>query len=302
MKQHVTIAGFGKGLQTKAAEDYGAPDAFRVFQNVRSKNGLAKRRAGQAWMATASSIARARNFDGTNDVVTIPKDTRIWALPLRFTLRFLLAGDDTPAGDEFILGWSSTGNKPLTIKRDSNRKVVVDFWDSAGTQTTLTSATATTNAEATPCALVRDTSSLTLYIGNTADATGSVSATLAGRTPADNLTIGAHNGANFFDGTLDYLDLQSGVVASDNASGFLRLLDPRAEPVMACYWFDGISNNLLTDHSRYENTGLVSGPSDTAALCVAHAPVQALVPYLDKEGGKRVVVMAGGSIYNTGVN
>lgn len=296
--EKVPIYRFGKGLQTKGTEDFSGPDEFRVAQNVRFRTGNARRRAGQSNIALAGSDNTARNFDGVNDVITVPKDARVWALPLRFTLRFLISGDDTPAGDEYFLGWSGTGNKPLTIKRDANRKIVVDFWDSAGTQTTLTSATATTNATAYPCALIRDRSTLTLWIENTADVTStSVSATLLGRTPADNLTFGAHNGANFFDGTIDYVDLQN-VVYTSNADGWLRLVDPRAEHVLADYGFEVDANGLLTDRSRYENTGLNSGSSSATALCIQHSPVLGMAPRVDAAGRKKVLTIAGGLVYD----
>lgn len=296
MKSYAPVYNFGKGLNTKRSEDFGAPDEFRVADNVRFKDGTARRRPGRARLAISDSDQTAREFDGTNDVITVVKDTRVWALPLYFTLRFLVSGDDTPAGDEFILGWSGTGNKPLTIKRDSNRKIVVDFWDSAGTQTTITSATATTNAQPYPCALVRNGATMTLWIENTADATGAVSATLLGRTPADNLTFGAHNGANFFDGKVDYIDLQNRV-ATDNRDGWLRLTDPRAEHVLACYTFEVDANGLLTDHSRYENTGLNSGSTSATTLSVQKAPGLGLHPFVDASGQKKVLTICGGRVY-----
>lgn len=295
MRQYLPVYRFGKGLQTQAGEDFQAPDEFRVFQDVRVKEGLAKRRKGRARLAVTGSDNTARNFDGSNDVITVPKDTRVWALPLRFTLRFLVSGDDTPAGDEFILGWSSTGNKAVTIKRNSSRQIVADFWDSAGTNTTLTSTTATTNGTAYPCALIRNGTSLALWVENTAEASATVSA-LAGRTPVDNLTFGAHNGANFFDGTIDYVDLQN-VALSSNADGWMRLPDPRAEPVLACYGFEVDSNNYLTDLSRYENTGLNSGTASATALCLQNAPILGMHGWVAASGQKYVMVNAGGLLY-----
>ena len=297
MKSYLPVYRFGKGLQTKANEDFGQPDAFRTFQNVRVRDGLAKRRKGVARLAITGSDNTARNFDGTNDVITVVKDTRVWILPLRFSLRFLVNGDDTPAGDEYILGWSSTGNKPITIKRTSSRTIVVDFWDSAGTQTTLTSSTATTNGTSYACMVTRDTSTMKLWVNETAEATStSVSATLLGRTPADNLTFGAHNGANFWDGTTDHVDLQN-VCLSHNNDGFLRLHDPMAEHVLACYNFEVDANSLITDLSRYGNTGLNSGSSSATALCVQDAPVTGMHPFVDAQGQKKVLITAGGLVY-----
>ena len=297
MKSYAPIHGFGKGLQTKAAEDFQPADEFRVFQNVRVKDGTAKRRKGVVRLAITTSDNTARNFDGTNDVITVVKDTRVWILPLRFSLRFLVNGDDTPAGDEYILGWSSTGNKPITIKRTSSRTIVVDFWDSAGTQTTLTSSTATTNGTSYACMVTRDTSTMKLWVNEAAEATStSVSATLLGRTPVDNLTFGAHNGANFWDGTTDHVDLQN-IVLSHNNDGFLRLVDPRAEHVLADYGFEVDANNLLTDRSRYENTGLNSGTASATALCVQNAPVTGMHQFVDASGQKKILTIAGGVVY-----
>lgn len=293
---------FGKGLQTKSLEDFQPPDEFRIFQDARVKQGVVKRRAGQARVAVAGSDNAAQNFDGSNDVATFPRYTG-WAwqsLGLRWTLRLLLSGDDTPAGDEYLLGWSSTGNKPLTIKRTSSRTIVVDHWDAAGTQVTLTS-TATTDATSYPLMVTRDASTLRLWLGPTNDATStSLSATSVSRVPADNLTFGAHNGANFLDGTLDYCDLRSTVAASAN-DGFLRLSDPRADDVMFCVGFEKTANGHLTDLSRFDSTGLVSGASNATALCVQSSPVLGMEPWVDATGNRKVLTIAGGLVYNVGM-
>lgn len=297
----VTIANFQKGLATKGSEDFGEPDAFRTAQNVRFKTGSAKRRAGTAKVATAGTDNVAQNFDGTNDVVTVPRNgasawTSVWNLPLRWSLRLLVSCDDTPAGDEFILGWSSTGNKGLTVKIDSSRRIVVDHWDSAGTNVTLTG-TAITAATATPIMVTRSTSTLKLWIENTVAASStSLSSTLLGRTTVDNLTFGAHNGANFFDGTIDYCDLQHGVVLADNADGFLRLTDTYADPVEACYFFAKSANNHVDDLSRNGNTGLLSGASDATALCVQASPVLLMHQWQKANGTRPILLNAGGRI------
>lgn len=299
MPEPVVIT-FRKGLSTKASEDFQAPDEFRIAQDVRFRTGSAKRRFGMAKLGTAGTDNGAQNLDGSNDVITVPRNGSaawgsVWNLPLRWSLRLLLACDDTPAGDEYILGWSSTGNKGLTVKIDSSRRIVVDHWDSAGTNVTLTG-TAITAATATPILVTRDTSTLKLWIENTVAASStSLSATLLGRTTVDNLTFGAHNGANFFDGTLDHCDLLYSVL-SDNSEGFLRLTDTYADDVQACYTFEKTANGHINDWSRNGNTALNSGSSDASALCVQASPILLLHQWEKANGTRPMLMNAGGRI------
>lgn len=298
-REPVTVT-FRKGLQTKGSEDFGQPDEFRIAQDVRFRTGSAKRRGGMAKLGTAGTDNAAENFDGTNDVVTVPRNGSaawgsVWNLPLRWSLRLLISCDDTPAGDEYILGWASTGNRGLTVRIDSSRRIVVDHWDSAGTLVTLTG-TAITAATATPLLITRDTSTLKLWIENTvAASSSSLSATLLGRTTVDNLTFGATNGANFFDGTIDHVDLLYSVLA-DNADGFLRLTDTYADDVQACYTFDRTSNSHINDWSRNGSTGLLSGTTAVSALCVQSSPVLLMHQWEKANGTRPVLLNAGGRV------
>lgn len=299
MHDYAPIYRFGKGLQTRASEDFQAPDEFRTFQNVRVKTGLAKRRKGSAYRAMAGHDRTALNFDpASSETVNVPLDTRVWALGLRWSLKILFKQDDNPVGNEYLLGWAGAGVGPITVRLNSSRNVVVDFWDSTPTLTTLTSSTALTAGTAYPILITRNGATLTLYVANTAEASStSVSSTLSGRTPTTNLTFAGHNAASYFDGDIDHATLYSSVLAN-NANGFIRCTDPLADDVLAHYTFEQTANAHVTDWSAWGNTGLgVNTPTTATALCLNPALVNGAAFYKDSTGVGKAALLAGGRFY-----
>ena len=303
MTDYAPVYRFGKQLQTRHPEDFGEPDAFRIFQNARASKGVLSRRPGEALLAVGGTSHGALNFaPGSSETLNIPIPTGggVWVLPLRFSLRMVFKQDDNPAGNEYLLGYAGAGVGGLTLRLNSSRNVVAVFTDSAATSTTLTSSTALTAGTAYSVMVTRSTSTLKLWVNNTAEATDTgVSATLLGRTPTANVTIAGHNAADYFDGDIDNLLLLQTCLA-DNADGFLRCADPMAEDVLACYTMEQTANAHVTDWSRYGNTALaVNTPTTATALCVQDSVVTGMAPFTTASGQKKVLVQTGGKVYGT---
>jgi hypothetical protein len=300
MKHHAPIYRFGKQLQTRAAEDYGKPDEFRIFQNARVRDGLLTRRPGKARVVVAGTDGAALNFDGSADYLTVPIPTGggVWLLGLRWSLKMLIKQDDNPAGNEYLLGMAGGGNTPVTVHLTSSRILTATLYDSAGSSVALTSSTALTAGTSHSVLVTRDTNTCKLWINNTAEDTDTTfSATLSMRTPASSFQVGATNSGSFFDGDIDFLTLYSTVLA-DNADGFLRLADPYARDVLAHYTMEKDANEYVEDHSRFGNTALaVSAPISATGLSVRDAVGQGMTGWLDRNGKRRILAAMGGRIY-----
>lgn len=301
--QIAPVYGFGKQLQTRGSEDFGSPDAFRIFANGRTSDGLMRRRPGKARVAVCGTDHGALNFaPGSSEILTIPLPTGggVWVLPLRFTLEIVFKGDDDPTGNEYLLGYAGAGVGGLTLRLNSSRNMVAVWTDSAAASVTMTSSTALTSGTAYSVLVTRDTSTLKLWVNNTAEATStSASATLLGATPTASVTVAGNNGTDFFDGDIDHLTLLQSCL-TDNAEGFLRLADPLADDVLAHYTMEQTANAHVTDWSRYGNTAIAANtPTTATALCVQDALVQGVAPMTTLGGQKRAVVVAGGRVYGT---
>lgn len=299
--QYLPIYRFGKGLVDKPAEDFQAPDEFRTAQNVRFRNGVAKRRKGAARIAVAGSDNAALNYDdASSEHLRVPLDTRVHKLGLRWTVELLVKEDNNPSGNEYLCGWFG-GTGSFTIRLNSSRNVVAVVWDSAATATTLTSASAFASGTAWPIQLVRDGASLTLRVANVSEATGTMSGTLLTRTPTSDFTVAAHNNTEFFDGTIDYCRAFN-VARADHADGWRRLTDPRAEDVLWDYGMEQDANAHVMDRSVYGNTALaVNTPTNATALCVQSSPILMMQGWLDANRVRKCMTNAGGLIYNAGL-
>lgn len=295
MKAFLPFYKFDKGLQTRKGENFRDPDEFMVFQNARVRES-AYRRPGQDRVAIASGAdSAAFNFNGSNQYIEVPFDARVWTLPLRFSLRVVIKQDDNPTGDESIIGWL-TGAGPVFLKLDSNRRVVFSITDSASSTTIVTSATALTAGTAYSILITRDKSSLKMWINNTVDATGTMSATLLGAAPTQSLLFATNNSTNWFDGDIDHV-LLLGSCLTDNSEGFLRPADPRADDVLAYYPMEDAGNTLVNDFSRFENSGVQgNSPVSAASLCVQDTPVTGMTQF-DTGSRKKLLIIAGRLFY-----
>lgn len=295
---------FRRGLQTKHAEEGKAsPQDFETFQNVRVAAGGVKRRPGVFRSYLTSSDNTSIIFDGTNDYLSFGFDSRVHQFGTQFTIECLVL-IEARAGSEYIYGNAGAGTPGVTIHVTAAGAVVANLWDTDATNTTLTSSATYADNAVIGIQLVRDGASLTLRVNNVSVATGTMSATLSTRAPTTAVTVAANGGTAFFDGQLDYLRGFS-IARADHADYMLRWPAPQAPYVLFDYYGELDANGRCLDNSRYgihsARVSTTGTPLATTALCIQAAPVQAIHPYLNKDGESKVLVIAGGRIHTFGV-
>lgn len=282
---------FLRGLQTTAHED-GLPfPGFSVFENARVSDGRLRRRSGMALAGAFGNDNGSLDFDAaSSEYILIPVDTRVWALPVTFTLEVLVAPDVVTGTRPVLYAGATTPS--LVVDTDGSSNWRVRFWDSSATLTTLTAAAATTDRR---LQVVRDDTTLTLRIDGTDADSDAVAAGLSSRTPAGNVLI-ASDGTNYYDGKIDYLRL-FGIARTHQRDGFQRFPDPRCSYCLADYGMEANANDIVRDRSRLGNHGKAQNtPTAAAALCDPAAPVRAIRHYQD-QGRGRLLVVAGGRVH-----
>lgn len=282
-----------QGQNDKAVEDGLELPEFRVCQNVRFVKGGARRRLGRAFVAACASDARCMDFDSaSSEYVTVPIDTRVWAMGLKFTVEVCVKPDSVSGTRPVFYAGASSPSMVLDVSGGSWRWRV---WDSAGNLTTVTVGTATVDTTQT-IQMKRDGASLTSRLDNVAGGTGTMSATLLLRTPTGALYIG-YDGTNFYDGEIDYLRAFS-LVRSNHNDRLLRFADPTASFVVCDYDFNADASGVVFDRSSFENHGEAQNtPTEATSLCHAPSPIRALGAATTFGGGKRVLVVAGAIPY-----
>lgn len=274
------------GLSTTALSESEVP--FPVFQDVRSNKGAFERRAGMVRVARIATTATCCDMaSASSQYIAIPYDARVWALGTRFTIEGLINADSI-AATRYILGRAGT-SPGITVHYATNGDLVVNVWDNAATQTTVTYAGAGSAGTLIAWQFVRNGASLTLRVNNGTAATGTMSATLPLRASTVDVQLGAHNSTDFFDGKYDRLTLYKSVKTTQ-AGNWSRLPNPRAPDVMADYCLEIDANGTVLDRSRFGNHGAAQGGATSAAtsLAVNPARIQALQHVSDAQGVRRL--------------
>jgi hypothetical protein len=258
-----------------------------------------ERRGGLRRIARVTSAAVATDLaSASSHYISVPYDARVWALGTRFSIEGLVNADSLGA-THYVLGRkNATPGVTIHYTSANGGSLIADVWDSGATQTTVTKTGVGAAGTLLAFRFTRNGSALSLVVNDASAATGTMSATLALRASTDDVLFGA-NGAgpsDFFDGKVDFLDLFSSV--RTGASRYSRLVNPMAESVLASYAFERDGNGYLLDKSRFENHGTYenSAASGATALCDNHAPIQAIAPNRDRQGVRRVFVVANGRV------
>lgn len=275
------------GLSTTALEQSEVP--FPKFQDCRSNKGAFERRAGMARVLRVTTTATCVDFaSGSSQYISIPYDSRVWALGTRFTVEGLLNADSI-ASTRYILGRANT-SPGITIHYESDQDFVVNVWDSSGTNTTVTDTSVGAAGTLIAFRFTRNGANLTLQVNNRTAVTGTMSATLSLRTSTDAVQIGAHNSGTYFDGKIDFLRLHK-TVRTTQRDGWSRLLNPRCPTVLADYCLETDANGIVLDRSRYGNHGAAQGSASSSgvtSLAINPAHVQALAHVVDAQGVRRL--------------
>ena len=267
---------FLRGLETTRDES-GAPDwsGFRRFLNTRVGKDEAERRGGMSVIATMTDVSSAASFNGTAAVGASGAD--VWALDRpSWALDFLLTCRAQLTTEDFFVAGSihihkASGNLIFDIGTASISVAIPD---------TLPHHYAMVR-EAQEYVLLLDAEEITRVPW--------VAPSVVGPT----ILLG--NG--LYD--LDFFRLRAPAPAKWSSPD-LRLLNPRARGVLACYRDAQDDNDILWDHSIYERHLKCDGMNSPMARLsdVRHVPVQGMQTYVDENDRRRLFIVAGGEEYD----
>ena len=282
------------GANTTQLSEVSSFPVYTDLTGMRVDRGPFRRRKGKSWLSTFTPVSNLITFDATNDVVTIPADSRVFPLGTRFTLETLFRTTSV-ASARVVMGRataSACGIK-ITHKTDSTIETVVE--DSAGTTTTITTVGTYAVGSDVAYQLVRDGAALTVRTNGT-ETTGTMSATLSLRSAAQ--TIGADNGGSWYLGRIDFVRCLRNALTTQRW-GRLRLTDPHAPNVVFDLIMVADANNTVMDRGLYQLHSAASGTpaSNTAPLAPNSDPVTFIAANLDVNNERQGYVGIGPKVY-----
>lgn len=225
-------------------------------------------------------------------------DSRVWALGLYWTVEFAFQATSGAGTQGLVCAGSTT---PAMIFDITGGNIRARVWDSSGTSTTITVGSASANLVTVQ--LTRSGATLSARMDNGTATTGSMSASLAVRTPVGDLRIARDDSTNYFDGTFDYLRTYS-IARSSHADRLVRMPAARAPFVLADYDLKKSAASLVYDRSRYANHLICNNtPVSATSLCHNPAPIRGLSMGVDTSTNrKQLLALAGGSYYVAAVD
>lgn len=298
---------FRSGLQTtKPQAGAAGAAAFEEFANARVTSGACVRRPGLVRLAKAipSDGPYCATFDGSNDDVNFPYDSRIWDLDTMaaWTLEGLSKATDlSTQSSVFSRATGTAADKDIYVYCDSTSggRIVAEITDSAAAVTTLAITGLPVNTVIAWQLVKNSAASFTLRANGS-----SVSGTLASGALAnttDSLLVGRTlNVPLRFTGNMDFLRL-FGYAKSDQQDGWTRLINPYARGVLACYHMELDGQGNVQDLSPFEKHALTTGSPTMVAtpLAVHPVPIQAICPNLNLNNQRKLVIVAGGRVYES---
>jgi len=280
------------GLNTKANETGLDPMDCTALQDMRVVGKDLIQRLGIVRVGQVGGTAKGMDFDGTNQSASCAVDTRIWTLGLNWTLEVGIEPDVTTGTQGILSVGSTTPNLILDITGGNLRLRVID---SGATTTTITVGAAAASVQTVQ--VTRDGATVSTRLNNGTAVTGSMSATNLLRAPVGSLRVALDDGANYYNGTVDYVRLYS-YTKSNHNDRLIRNPAPRAEYVLADYDFNESAGGLIYDRSRYDNHLITANaPSEVTSLCHGPDPIRALSMGVDQTNRKQLLVCCAGSYY-----
>lgn len=283
------------GLNTKGLEDGRRGSESVNLQNARLRQGAIKRRPGFVRSDVAGTDAKAMSFNGTTQYVTAPSDSRVWALGTQFTIRMIFDADVITGTRPLLVPGITTNSLNISIVAS---ELVLKVWDSDDTLSTISTTGGAAPTGITTLFITRDADNVTAAYVDASGATGSIggdsqmSATKSLRAPVG-ATEYARDGTNFYDGTIDSIDVFRRVVPT-NVDRMLRWPDPSLDPsCVLSVDFNATTDGIVKDLSRFRNHGRAqNSPSEVTALAYHFAPAWNLTPYRSRDR-QRLLVHAG---------
>lgn len=303
-KVQIHTTDFLKGLQTTALEDGQSFPGFRTFKNFRVDQRAARRRLGRVLSDRSGTDQEAVDLDGTDQYISVPV-APIHTLGTSWTIEVLFQPDNVNT-TEYVLGWGHATNYPILIKWINGAiDVLVQFSDAS--TASMGAAGAYSADETIALQITRSAGTITVRNNAVLSTTilgsmvGTAWAALGHKAPGGALQIGANNTGSYFDGAIDYLRVFN-VKREANVDSHVRFIDPRADSVIWEYGMEVDSNDIVTDRSRYENHGKMQNAASAGdavtTLCRQTAPVQGIHSYVSRDGERRLLVVAGGRVYD----
>lgn len=304
MKGDHYLLRFNRGLQTTRSDEGNQTfDAFEVFQNVRTGAGGLVRRGGEVYLGIAGTNHGVLTFDGTNDYLLLANDTRVTQFGLRWTFECAVECR-VQTGNHYIWGNEAASTPGFTLHVTSAGAVVANIWDTASTNTTLTSASGVIGVGGFNfISVVRNGATATMYVNGVSRATSSsLSSTLLCRAPTTRITIGRHEGGSYFDGDMDYIRILE-IARTDVSDGRLRWQASRAPYVLFDMTMELDAYGRVLDRGRYGLHSRHKSQTGTPAAgsgpeVIQDSPVQAIHPFVDSAGKRRLLVVAGGRVHS----
>lgn len=289
---------FSQGANTTALGVTSDPE-WRQFDESLVDHAAAQRRLGKSRVYAFTPTSTIVDFDGTNDVLTLPYDSRVWQLHTMsaFTLKGMCVADSYAAVRPiFFKGTDATHfNISIFMDSTSSGRIACTLRDSGGTNTTLVGATGITAGTTVAWMLTLSGGTFTFYANGTSASGTLGTGTLQGANTdvllgSDNLTL--------LDGGIDHVTLLS-TVETTQRGNWCRQLNPRAENVLADYVITLDANGYFLDRSLFENHGSSAGSPATnrACLCKNPDPVGALALNLDTSGRRQLYAAVGDRVY-----
>ena len=296
------LANLMRGQNDTRVEEGSELPRFPVHLNTRLKTGAPSRRAGMKHLAQAGTDATSLDFTAVSlHFVQFPAHL-VHALTPPFSME-LLINPDSVTGTQPVVAFDTVATQPFSFTLDGD-DLVVTLYDTTPATTTLTAANvAAIGATLYARVTANEDGDVSLYIDEATTPNDTSAGALAGKTlgTAATFLFGKNGTPDFYDGRLCYFRGMRYVVP-DSSMAYTRWPTPRAPYMLWDYGGEVDTNDWVHDRSQYENHGEIQNSCGTgAALCVNPAPVQALVSRRDKDNKTRLLVAAGGRIYNTEV-
>lgn len=272
------------GLNTKADEE-GLPLAYAAdAQNLRLHTGQPKPRRGRSRILRGGDNTAALDLDGTNQHVIVNTPLSAWTLKKHWTFRCVIE-PDVVSGSQYIVGWSNT-TRPfiLWLNGTALTFTVVDTADAAVTLTSSALSADTVYG----IQVARVGTALTMHVNGTLEDSDTM-ADLNCKVPTGNLTIGGDQATNYFNGTVDMVELFDGSHLTTDS------LVRHGDPITCRAWYDFKSqgNSIVRDLSRFRNHGKTqNSPTEVTSIAHAHRPIRGLRPFVRRGGRKRVFFVA----------
>ncbi len=294
---------FRLGLWTPGLSQAAGAAVFSTFYDGRVTNGACQRRLGKYRVAhvTPTDGPYCADFNGSSGFL---QGYQPCTFGPEFTVEALWNADTLSATHTIIGGGGATSGLVLTHTSASGGTVTVALRDTSGNTATasVTGIAATTLVAAM---VVRSGADVALYVNNGTPSTTTIASATnsldvqGGATPATVWRIGANNGANFFDGKIDFVRGFKHAKSSQK-DGYTRLVNPWARTVQFDYCMENDAVADTQDRSPFGNHMQTSGGvtfGSIATLAVNPVPIQAICANYSRNNVRQVVILAGGRQY-----